>query len=61
MDYMNFVFDTMMSYIALFIAAALYISTLGILLCDTAGSIYESHKKKQYAYAKERKMHNEHQ
>lgn len=56
---MNFVFDTMMSYIALFIAAALYISTLGVLLCDTASDIYESHKKKQFAYAKERKMHNE--
>lgn len=61
MDYMNFVFGTMMSYIALFIAAVLYISTLGILLCDTASDIYESYKKKQYAYAKERKMHNEHQ
>ena len=61
MDYMNFVFDTMMGYIALFIAAALYISTLGVLLCDTAGDIYEGHKKKQYAYARERKMQNEHQ
>ena len=58
---MSFVFDTMMSYIALFIAAALYISTVGVLFYDTAGDIYEGHKKKQYAYAKERKMHNEHQ
>lgn len=56
---MSFVFDTMMGYVALFIAAALYISTLGVLLCDTASTIYESHKEKQYAYAKERKTFNE--
>lgn len=61
MDYMNFVFGTMMGYIALFIAAALYITTLGVLFYDTAGDIYESHKKKQYTYARERKMYNEHQ
>ena len=60
MEHMSFIFDTMMGYIALFIAAVIYISTLGILFYDTANDIYENHKKKQYAYAQERKMHNEH-
>ena len=60
MDYISFIFDIVMGYIALFIAAAGTLVIIGAPLYDIADDIHESNKKKQYAYAR-KENHYEHQ
>ena len=60
MNYINFIFDIVMGYIALFIAAAGTLIIIGTPLYAIADDIHENKKKKQYTYAR-KENHYEHQ